>query len=193
MFQGWPQLPGRPCLAYLIPNFHNPTGHLMLDAVRSEVARLLHETRTLIVVDETLSELALEVPVSAPFAVHDRHGTVVSLGSMSKSFWGGLRLGWIRAPRDVAEHLGAARSSFDLETPVLEQLAGARLLQDPDPILERRRGQLRDQRDMLVEHLNLRLSEWTYRLLEGGSRCGSRCRSRSDRRWWRRPAGSVCA
>ncbi|GGR18254.1 MocR-like transcription factor YczR [Deinococcus ruber] len=157
-----------PRLAYLIPDFHNPTGHLMPDAVRSEVTRLLHQTRTLIVVDETLAELALAVPVSAPFAVHDRHATVVSIGSMSKSFWGGLRLGWIRAPRDLAERLGAARASVDLGTPVLEQLAGAWLLRDPDPLLGRRRKQLRDQRDVLVEYLGQQLPEWTYRLPEGG-------------------------
>ncbi|UQN09008.1 PLP-dependent aminotransferase family protein [Deinococcus sp. QL22] len=157
-----------PRLAYLIPDFHNPTGHLMPDAVRTQITRLCRETRTLLVVDETLTDLALDVPVPSPFAGNDRYDTVVSIGSMSKSFWGGLRLGWIRAPRDVAERLGAARSSVDLGTPVVEQLAGAWLLQDPGPFLERRQQQLREQREVLTEQLNLQLPEWIYRLPEGG-------------------------
>lgn len=157
-----------PRVAYLTPDFHNPTGLLMPDVVRGEVTRLLHETRTIIVVDETLAELSLDVPASAPFAVHDRHSSVVSIGSMSKAFWGGLRLGWVRASRDFVDLLGAARASVDLGTPVLEQLAGAWLLQDPVPLLEQRRKLLRDQRDVLVENLSLHLPEWTYRFPDGG-------------------------
>jgi len=157
-----------PRLAYLIPDFHNPTGHLMPDAVREQVTRMLRETRTLIVVDETLAELALDVPVPSPFARHDRHGAVVSLGSMSKSFWGGLRVGWIRASRDIAERLGAARSASDLGTPVVEQLAAAWLLEQPDPGLKQRRDLLREQRDVLAGELTRHLPEWTYRVPEGG-------------------------
>ena len=157
-----------PHLAYLIPDFHNPTGHLMRDDVRRQIIRALHATRTLIVVDETLAELALDVAPPAPFACHDRHGAVVSLGSMSKAFWGGLRVGWIRAPRDVAERLAATRASLDLGTPVVEQLASAWLLQNPDAFFRQRQWQLREQRDVLVEQLTALLPDWTYRVPEGG-------------------------
>ncbi|SMB84173.1 PLP-dependent aminotransferase family protein [Deinococcus hopiensis] len=157
-----------PRLAYLIPDFHNPTGHLMPAAMRMQLTRLFRNTRTLVVVDETLTELALDVLPPSPFACYDQHDVVVSIGSMSKSFWGGLRLGWIRAPRHFAERLGAARSTVDLGTPVMEQLAGAWLLQNPDPFLKRRREQLREQRDVLAEQLTLHLPQWTYRLPEGG-------------------------
>ncbi|MFC4454725.1 PLP-dependent aminotransferase family protein [Deinococcus sonorensis] len=173
--EGW-DLPGfeaaarqtSPHLAYLIPDFHNPTGHLMPDGVRKQVMRVLRDTRSVIVIDETLAELALDVPPPVPFASHDRQAAVVSIGSMSKSFWGGLRLGWIRAPRDVAERLAAARSAMDLGTPVVEQLASAWLLQDPEQALQPRRDQLRQQRDVLATQLRDHFPEWTFRVPEGG-------------------------
>ena len=86
----------RPRLAYLIPDFHNPTGHLMTDAQREEYAEHLHATRTVAVVDEAHQQLALEgQEMPRPFATY-APGTI-SIGSASKAFWGGLRLGWIRA------------------------------------------------------------------------------------------------
>ena len=55
----------------------------------------------------------------------------ITLGSASKSFWGGLRLGWIRAPH-ARDGAAAPRpgSRLDLGAPVMEQLVLARLLAD---------------------------------------------------------------
>lgn len=47
------------------------------------------------IVDETMADLALDVPAAEPFALH--MPTAISIGSVSKSVWGGLRIGWIRA------------------------------------------------------------------------------------------------
>ena len=52
----------RPRLAYLMPDFHNPTGLLMTDEQRAELAARLHAARTLTVVDETTAELAVDEP-----------------------------------------------------------------------------------------------------------------------------------
>ena len=66
----------------------------------------------------------------APFAAFAPD--TITLGSASKAFWGGLRLGWIRAPRERMDDLTQARLGLDLGAPVLEQLVLARLLADPD-------------------------------------------------------------
>jgi DNA-binding transcriptional MocR family regulator len=121
-----------PALAYLIPDFQNPTGLRMPEATRADVAIQLRATRTPVVVDETLVELDLDGgPVPSPLAaaVGD---LAITVGSASKTFWGGLRLGWLRAPADVVARLVAARSATDLGCPVFEQLLLAELLDRPD-------------------------------------------------------------
>ncbi|MEJ2579887.1 MAG: PLP-dependent aminotransferase family protein, partial [Kineosporiaceae bacterium] len=98
----------RPTLAYLIPDFHNPTGLLLNGPERLEVARALADTGTTVLVDETTTDLDLRAglgrdsgPMPAPLAALARRGTAVSVGSASKLFWGGLRVGWVRADTEL--------------------------------------------------------------------------------------------
>ena len=157
-----------PRFAYLIPDFHNPTGRCMSAPQREAVARAAYEGRVTVVIDETLVDLALDVPVPRPFAAFEPRAQVVTLGSMSKSFWGGLRVGWLRSPRALASRIGAQRATVDLGAPVLEQLAALTLLEGAEPVLAARRGALRRQRDVLLEQLNVRLPGWRYAVPEGG-------------------------
>ncbi|AWN23698.1 DNA-binding transcriptional regulator [Deinococcus irradiatisoli] len=157
-----------PRLAYLIPDFHNPTGHCMPEAQRRSVIEAAHQGRTTLIVDEVLSDLWLDGAAPAPFASFDARAQVVSIGSLSKSFWGGLRLGWMRVPPALAQQVMAARSASDLGAPTLEQLTAAHLLADAGPMLERRRETLRRQRDALHAALGLHLPEWRYHLPQGG-------------------------
>ncbi len=55
---------------------------------------------------------------------------VITVGSMSKIAWGGLRIGWIRADRALITRLLAVRPSFELGTALLEQCIAVELLQD---------------------------------------------------------------
>src|SRR5205814_6116283 len=84
-----------PRLAYFIADFHNPTGRWMTPEARAAIAAAAHRTRTTVIFDETLVDLWLDAPID-PYAFPDTEG-LVRVGSMGKSFWGGLRLGWIRA------------------------------------------------------------------------------------------------
>jgi DNA-binding transcriptional MocR family regulator len=155
-----------PTLAYLIPDFQNPTGHLMTDEQRVEYAEHLRRARTVAVVDEAHQALALEgQPMPRPFAAYAPD--TITVGSASKSVWGGLRLGWIRAPREAMERLTAARVALDLGAPVLEQLVLSRLLGDSQ-VLAHHRDRMRAQRDALVEAVSSRLPEWGFRVPAGG-------------------------
>ncbi len=156
-----------PKLAYLIPDFQNPTGHLMTDEQRERYAAHLRRAHTVAVVDEAHQALALEgQEMPAPFASFAPD--TITLGSASKSFWGGLRLGWIRAPRGQMDRLTRARVGLDLGAPVLEQLALERILADPAPVLEPHLARLREQRDGLAASLREHLPEWRFRLPAGG-------------------------
>jgi DNA-binding transcriptional MocR family regulator len=157
----------RPRLAYLIPDFQNPTGNLMGDGQREQYAALLRRTDTLPVVDESHVHLNLDVDrMPRPFATFAPDA--VSLGSASKSLWGGLRVGWIRSPLALVERLVGARVALDLGSPVYEQLVTTRLLERRHELWVTHRDRLRAQRDALAAAVGDRLPGWRFRLPPGG-------------------------
>lgn len=157
----------QPRLAYLIPDFQNPTGHVMTEPERRTYARHLKRGHVIAVVDEAHQALALEgQEMPAPFAAFAPDA--ITIGSASKTFWGGLRLGWIRAPHDRMDELTRARVGLDLGAPVMEQLVLARLLADADTIVAAHRRRLLEQRDRLAAALTEHLPEWRFRLPAGG-------------------------
>jgi DNA-binding transcriptional MocR family regulator len=159
----------RPRLTYVIPEFHNPTGHLMPADLRERLVATAHAAGTELVVDESFVDLPLddgEMP--PPVAVFDRHSRVVSIGGMSKAYWGGLRIGWVRASAPLVQRLAAIRVGVDMASPVLEQLVAVRLLEQSAQIVRTRRAQLRSRRDTLVAALRAQLPEWTFTVPAGG-------------------------
>ncbi len=91
---------------HLMPTFHNPTGAVMPEAARRELARLGRASGVPIIEDNTLAELALECEPPPPLAAYGRDAHIVSIGSLSKLFWAGLRVGWVRGPRSAIAQLG---------------------------------------------------------------------------------------
>jgi DNA-binding transcriptional MocR family regulator len=158
-----------PRMAYLVPDFHNPTGRCMDAESRERIASAAARSRTTIVVDETMADLGLDGPPPAPFAAHDRDGAVITLGSMSKGYWGGLRIGWIRADVGTIAGLSGVRPAVDLGTPIVEQLAAVALLAGDEARLDERRDLLRERRDRLVAALATHLPEWRVPVPPGGN------------------------
>ncbi len=151
-----------PNLAYLVPDQHNPTGLTMPADQRDRLAGIIAETRTRTVIDETLSEIWLDTPTPTPVAASmtRRADLLLTVGSMSKAFWGGLRIGWIRAERATLAVLAARRPALDLGTPILEQLAAARLLDNARDVLPERRELIAARRRLLRELLAEHLPQW---------------------------------
>lgn len=159
----------RPRLAYVIPEFQNPTGHLMPTALRERLVAAAHSTGTELVVDESFVDLPLDSDeMPPPVAVFDRHSRVVSIGGMSKAYWGGLRIGWVRASAPLVQRLAALRVGVDMASPVLEQLVAVHLLQDAPAIVAARRAQLAFRRDALIKALHEHLPEWRFTIPRGG-------------------------
>jgi DNA-binding transcriptional MocR family regulator len=156
-----------PRVAYLIPDFHNPTGTLMGDDDRRRLAGTLRRARVTTIVDESMVALALDgQEVPPPFASYAPD--TVSVGSLSKSFWGGLRIGWLRLPETRVDDFFRARLSLDLGAPLLEQLVGADLMASGRDLLEHRRAQLRASRDAGLAALAEQLPQWRVSRPGGG-------------------------
>ena len=87
-------------------------------AERKQLAHIIAETRTRTIIDETMADMWLDEPIPAPMAASmtARRDLVMTIGSMSKSFWGGLRIGWIRAERGTLATIAALRPSIDMGT-----------------------------------------------------------------------------
>ncbi|GAA0464789.1 PLP-dependent aminotransferase family protein [Streptomyces olivaceiscleroticus] len=161
-----------PRLAYLTPDFHNPTGCLLPEHTRARVLRAAERSGTWLVIDETLAELALDVPAPPPFACHAAAGSgagrLITIGSMSKTHWAGLRIGWLRAPAQLVTELAGQRIATDMGGSVLDQLLALDLLGRADALLPDRLAQLRDQRAALAQALTEHLPQWRWHLPPGG-------------------------
>jgi len=159
-----------PALAYLIPDNQNPTGLTMPAHDRARLARIITETRTRTIVDETISDIWLDEAPPPPLASYlsGRRDLVITIGSVSKSFWGGLRIGWIRAERDTLAGIAALRPAVDMGTAIIDQLASAHLLRRTDELLPHRRELLRRRRELLDSLLAEHLPDWTASRSQGG-------------------------
>jgi DNA-binding transcriptional MocR family regulator len=152
-------------LAYLTPDFHNPTGALIPEADRREVLKVARQTGTTVVVDESFVDLGFSGP-ERPTAAIDPN--VITVGSISKPVWGGLRIGWLRASTDLVHRLAALRTSIDMAGPVLDQVVAAEVFRQMDAIAAQRIAQLRPQRDALIAALARELPDWKAITPQGG-------------------------
>lgn len=158
----------QPRMMYLIPDFQNPTGTLLSGPRRREVARLATESRIPVVEDVVQRELWFESQPPPPIAVSDPDAPVLTLGSMSKVFWGGLRVGWIRCDPTTIERLGRIKTVINYGTPAIDQMVSARLLPQIDAIAARRREQLAIRLASLEAALHTHLPDWRWRTPAGG-------------------------
>jgi DNA-binding transcriptional MocR family regulator len=157
-----------PRLAYLITDFQNPTGFRLDEAGRERLGAALRRARTPVVVDETQIELDYTDGRAPPPLGAFAGDLVLATGSAGKSHWGGLRIGWVRAPAEVVNRLLAARRGLDLGSPVLDQLVLAELLAGSRNALGERRAMLAARRDALATAVRAQCPDWSFRSPPGG-------------------------
>jgi DNA-binding transcriptional MocR family regulator len=164
----------RPALAYLIPTYQNPTGRTMTVTEREQVVALARRYPDVTVVDDmTLADLPLtdgdRGPPSPVAALAPRLSNIVTVGSLSKLYWGGLRTGWIRAPEGIIARLAAAKAASDLGSPAYQQAVLAELVAaHHDEIVAWRAGWLRPRYQALASGLRSQLPGWTWEAPGGG-------------------------
>ncbi len=155
---------------YVIPDFNNPTGKTLTLAEREELVALARELDCLIVEDSPYRELRYsgEAVTSIRELAPER---TLQLGSFSKIFAPGFRLGWIIGPEELLEQIYVCKQCLDLCPPVLDQYLAAEFLGSGllDANLEKSVAEYRRRRDLMVSLLEKYMPSgvsWTYP--EGG-------------------------
>lgn len=152
--------------AYLIPDFHNPTGLVLPDRQRAVVSALFRDQGCTAVVDETLVELDFDTAGQQPFAGFDPGA--ITVGSLSKTLWGGIRIGWLRCPSRLVESVRAKAVQLSLGASALDQLIATTYLEQPQSLRDEVVGSLRSARDRWLTELTLRLPDWRAEPPAGG-------------------------
>ena len=154
-------------LAYVIPTFHNPTGSVLAPPGRRAVTAAAAAAGVPLIDDHVLSDLAFPgVGVPPPLAAYA--GGVISVGSLSKSVWGGLRVGWVRAPEPLIARLARLSAVHGLGGNVPAQLAATELLPHVDTLAGRQAARLQARHDHLRAQLARHLPSWAAPPVPGG-------------------------
>jgi DNA-binding transcriptional MocR family regulator len=157
-----------PSLIYLMPTFQNPTGVVMPESHRREIARIAAERGVPILEDDALANLDLGQPPPPPISSFAPAAPVLSAGSLSKLMWGGLRVGWIRSPESFIARLARRKALGDLGNSVVAQSVAARLLPRAEEIRKSRRKQITERLAVMEEEMSRLLPDWTWRRPGGG-------------------------
>jgi DNA-binding transcriptional MocR family regulator len=111
----------RPKLLYTVPNFHNPAGVSMARERRAEVLEICQAAGVIVIEDNPYGLLGFDAePTPALRSLDDG---VIYLGSFSKTFAPGFRVGWVTAPHGVRDKLVLAAEASVLCPPTFSQLA----------------------------------------------------------------------
>lgn len=124
-------LKNRPKLLYLFPEAHNPTGRSLDEANRRTLTDLLQRYPTFLVEDGAQNELStLAGMTPRPIAGQVDPDLVATIGTLSKLFWGGIRIGWIRAAPPVISRLASFKAVNDLGCSMFDQHLAIGLLEN---------------------------------------------------------------
>jgi DNA-binding transcriptional MocR family regulator len=152
---------------YTIPNFHNPAGTSLSDARRTEVLEICAQGGLLVLEDNPYGLLGFEGPPTPAIRARSGEDEVIYLGSFSKTFAPGLRVGWVLAPHAVREKLVLASEASVLCPPALNQMAVVEYLttQDWQGQIEVFKDLYRERRDAMLDALTTLMpagTTWTH-------------------------------
>jgi DNA-binding transcriptional MocR family regulator len=166
----------RPALIYLVPTYNNPTGTVLSARRRQGVIDIARRFHLPVVDDMVLSHLPLDgQPTPPPLAHYAETGPadrrtdlVITVDSLAKIFWGGLRIGWLRASPGLVNRLARAKTITDLGSSPVLQLVGSRLLDVMDETIAERTAELQAGMRRTTALLDRILPDWEYRTPRGG-------------------------
>ncbi|MFA7089576.1 MAG: PLP-dependent aminotransferase family protein [Bacteroidales bacterium] len=161
----------KPKFIYAIPDFQNPSGVTMDMEQRCNVLEVAREFDLLVVEDSPYREIRFSgEPMPLIYSL-DKDERTILLGTFSKTFVPGFRLGWIMAPVNIIERLEIVKQSMDLCAPVFNQFIAARFMKKGyyDKNIERVKINYRNKRDSMIAAFEKYMPEGvTWTNPEGG-------------------------
>ncbi len=156
----------KPSLVYLLPAL-GPEGRVASEVELRSFVSGVRDFTGVIIEDTSTRQL---IPGDRPplLARLTSKLNVLTVGSMSKVFWGGLRIGWIRGEENAILRLSRAKARADLGTPVLSQLVAAWLLRRIDEVSQIRRGELASRHELAIITVRERLPDFEICESAGG-------------------------
>ena len=118
----------KPKFIYAIPDFQNPSGVTMDIEQRMNVNEVAKKFNLLIVEDSPYREIRFDGESMPMIYSLDKEGRTMLLGTFSKTFVPGFRLGWIMAPKPIIDRLEIVKQSVDLCAPVFNQFIAAKFI-----------------------------------------------------------------
>ena len=155
----------KPKFIYAIPDFQNPSGLTMTVEQRQDMVKIARKYDLLIVEDSPYREIRFEGEHQPLIATMAPERTIV-LGTFSKTFVPGFRLGWVIAPKEIVYRYNLAKQSADLCSPVFDQYVAAKYLEKGyfEKNLEKTIEMYRGKRDVMLASLEKYMPEgvtWT--------------------------------
>ena len=143
-------------LLYTIPTFHNPTGTVMSEKRRKEVMAFCQKQPMPILEDDAYGPLWLDEKPPVSLKSRDKTGSVIYMGTISKTMAPGLRIGWVVGPEAVVYRLGDVKMQTDYGASSVSQWMMTELITsgDYDIYLEELRKELRARRDNALAALD---------------------------------------
>ena len=117
---------------YTVPTYQNPTGRVMSQKRRQEILAVAVKHGIPLVEDDPYSALYFEGERELPIKHYDKDGTVIYLGTFSKTFCAGLRIGWVVADPGPIRKFTIIKQSTDLHTSALSQMVLAEFIHSND-------------------------------------------------------------
>ena len=136
-------------LIYTIPTNQNPTGNVMSRQRRLNLLNFCQKERLPIIEDDAYGQLWIDEKPPEAIKAQDRNGTVIYMGTVSKTMAPGLRTGWVVGPESVVYRLGDVKMQTDYGASSVSQWIMTELLSggDYDIYLDWLRGELKQRRD----------------------------------------------
>lgn len=143
----------KPKLAYLIPNFQNPTGLTYSAQNRAEVFETIKDYDMLLIQDDPYGELRFSDDPRIPYIGLNQTDKNIYLGSFSKIVTPGMRLGYIIAHRDIINMVETAKQAADLHSNIFGQYLISDYLwnNDLDKHIEKIKNLYKTQASAMIE------------------------------------------
>ncbi|WP_084505302.1 aminotransferase-like domain-containing protein [Nocardia harenae] len=159
-----------PAVAYLQSSVHSPTGQVRSGELLRALAATVNRTGLLMIEDRSAAELVHDAELqNTGLAGQVAPERLVTIGTLSKLFWGGLRVGWIRSEPSLVARIADLKQTIDITTSVVDQFLAAEALLDADSAIAERRLLLLEHTAATLRTVTELRPEWRPLPPEGGS------------------------